>query len=105
MAKRTKVTETKEEQGSFIVPLIRVNNQPHVLEEKFEKYPDKMPVIKSIGYFQLEQGKSNSWISYTLTTQGDKVLGMEVSEPDQKMIAEENSKIAFVNLFADQGLM
>lgn len=89
----------KEIPTSFIKPLIRSNDEKHELETMVEN--DEAPEIKSVGYMPLKAGV-RGWVSYTITTKGDKVINMEISEPDLRDIAEESAKIAFVQTFHDQ---
>lgn len=86
----------------LVQPLIRVEGEKHALETLLEGDPNDLPVLKSIGYAPL--GKSNQWVSYVITTKGKEVLSIEISEPDLRAIAEESSKINFVNQFMNVGL-
>ncbi len=88
--------------SSIIKPLIRVEGVPHILEEKFKT--GDLPEMKCVGYMKLGDGQ-NSWISYTATIKGDKVISIEVDEPNMRAIAEESAKIAFVTSFIDQDLL
>lgn len=88
--------KTKE----IIQPLIRVEGEDHMLEKIFDGDSSSYPELKSIGYMQLKSG--NHWVSYVITTKGREVIKIEVSEPDLRAIAEESSKINFVNCFVDE---
>jgi hypothetical protein len=59
-----------------------------------------MPELKAVGYAKTAKG----WVSYTLTTKGKEVLSIEVSDPDQRQIAEEQAKIAFVETLVDRNI-
>lgn len=85
---------------SYICPIIRNNGEKHVLEQLLESDGD-MPEITTVGCFKTHPNKNHSWVSVKMITKGDKVLKMEVGEPDMKAIAEESAKIAFVETFAD----
>ena len=101
MARQKKVESI--EGAPVVQPLIRSNGEKHILEEMFEDPLADMPVMKAIGYMSLKYGP-NSWVSYTVTFKGDKVLKIEVDEPNLRPIAEESAKIAFVEQFIDQEL-
>lgn len=73
----------------------------HALEEIFSGPEDDIPEMKAVGYMKLGKG-TNNWVSYTATIKGDRVLKLEVEEPNLREIAEESAKIAFVNNFIDQ---
>lgn len=93
---------TKKLTDSIIQPLIRVEGEQHVFEKIFDETPEKLPTLKSIGYSNIEG--TNTWVSYVLTTKGKDVLSIEVDEPNLRAIAEESSKINFVNHFMNQGI-
>lgn len=60
-----------------------------------------LPVMKAVGYMPAMVGKM-SWVSYTVTFQGTKVISISVDEPNLRAIAEESAKMAFMEHFADQ---
>lgn len=91
-------TKTKK---SVIKPLISVAGETHELEKLFEGDQNTLPEIKSVGYMRLGE-KANNWVSYVITTKGDKVLSIEVDEPNMQLIAQESAQISFVNLFIDK---
>lgn len=72
----------------------------HALITLFKGPEADLPLIKSIGYTKLPE--HNKYVSYIITTKGDKVVSFEVEQPDFKAIAEEATKIAFVTCFMDQ---
>jgi len=86
--------------SEVIKPLIRSNDEQHILEAIFDGDEEDMPVVKSVGYTNLRTGP-NSWISYTITTKGREVISFEVSEPDARLVAEDGAKIAFVQEFTN----
>lgn len=59
------------------------------------------PEIRSVGFMRISEA-SNTWISYVMITKGNKVIKVEVDEPNLRVIAEESAKIQFVQLFIDQ---
>lgn len=95
MARPKKITENKD--ASIVRPLVVVEGESHILKTLSE-----MPMLKSVGYVKLDG--TNSWISYTITSQGKSVLSIEVGEPNLRAIAEESAKISFVEQFSDRGL-
>lgn len=97
MAKPQKINKPKE----VIQPLIQVEGEPHILQSLFEGPQEELPELKSIGYGRLNNS-NHGWVSYVITTKGKEVIKIEISEPDLKPIAEESSKINFVNCFVDQ---
>lgn len=80
----------------FIQPLIKTSGEKHLFEEMNEN--GELPIIKSVGFCRVSP-KSKNFVSYVITSQGDKILTMEVSEPDARAIAEDNSKTSFVSTF------
>lgn len=101
MATKKPQQVTKSDCPSKVVePLIRSNDEKHLLEEMFEA--GDFPEMKAVGYAQI--GKSaSSWVSYTLTLKGDKVTKLIVSELNPKAIADESAKVDFVTYLSDQG--
>lgn len=89
---------------SVIKPTIRVNGENHILEDLLTGPEEKMPVLTSVGYCRVGTG-IHSWVSYKITTQGEKVLSIEVDEPNMRAIAEESAKGMFVTSFIDQEVM
>lgn len=61
-----------------------------------------LPIVKSIGIRQVPG--SRYFISYTIYTQGDKVIKVEVDEPNMRAIAEDSAKSNFVQLFMSQDI-
>lgn len=90
--------------SNVVKPLIRSNDEKHLLEEIFEGPTSEMPEMKSIGYMKLGKGP-NSWVSYVMTTRGTEVLSIEIDEPNLRSIAEESAKINFVQSFVDREIM
>lgn len=95
MAKKSKLSKTE----SIIQPIIRSNGELHIFETM-----DELPELTSVGYCKASEGR-NSWVSYTMTTKGDKVIKIECDEPNLKEIAEESAKIAFVSNFIDSEVL
>lgn len=91
-----------KEAKPLIQPLIRAEGEKHVLEEIFEGDPAQMPTLKSIGYACIPG--TTSWVSYVIETKGREVISITVDEPNHRSIAEESSKINFVNALMVQGL-
>lgn len=84
---------------NIIEPSIRNNGEKHLLEEMYEA--GEYPEMKAVGYCQI--GKSaNSWIPYTITIKGNTVTNIKVEELQPKALAEESSKLAFVEHLMDQ---
>lgn len=105
MAKPRSNLKVVKPEPAFIQTLIKVEGEKHPLEKIMDEDPDDMPVMKSVGYMKIDQNKKHSWVSYVLTTKGKEVISMEVSEPDMRDIAEETSKINFVEKFIDSELL
>ncbi len=57
--------------------------------------------LTAIGYTRISE-RSNAYVSYKLHIKGNEVVGIEVSEPNLRLIAEESAKIDFVNAFTDK---
>lgn len=75
--------------------VVEGSTKKHALKQLFDE--DEAPQIKSIGYAGIPG--TNRYISYIITSQGKDILKIEVSEPDLRAIAEDESKINFVNCF------
>lgn len=103
MARKQKQTSTETNTVSkIVVPLIRSGDDKHPLETIFEGNPKHIPVLKAVGFAPM--GVGNSWVSYIITTRGNEVLSIQVSEPNLRQIAEESAKTDFVTEFMDKGL-
>ncbi len=96
-----KAKEDVIEADSLIQPLIRVAGEKHLLEKLMEA--DAMPEMKAVGYMNLDPSRRHHFISYVVTFKGHRVLKIEVSEPNMKLLVEEESKINFVQSLMDQG--
>ena len=75
-------------------------DKEHALITLFKGPEEDLPLVKSIGYMRMPN--YNTYVSYILTTKGDKVVSFEVEAPNIRAIAEESTKIAFVNCFMDR---
>lgn len=104
MARPKKTEAATEQSEAFICPSIRVDGEKHILEQIFEESPEKMPEMKAVGYCRVGDMRHN-WVSFTATIKGNKVLKLEVGEPDMRDIADEMTKIAFVQTFSDQDVV
>lgn len=82
-----------------IKPSVKIDGAKNALETLFDS--DEAPILKSVGYVKIDQG----WVSYVMTTQGKEVLEITVEEPNLRQIAEETSKINFVETFMNQGIL
>lgn len=92
MAKKSNLNKSE----SIIQPLIRSNNEPHIFETMKE-----LPELVSVGYCKASDER-NSWVSYKMTTKGNKIIKIECDEPNLRQIAEESAKISFVSSFVDE---
>lgn len=89
--------QPKREHKTVIEPSMRfVGDDEHILETIFKGNPDDMPEVKSIGYMRLPKGK---FVSYVLTSKGDKIINFYVEEPTTQVVAEESAKISFAREF------
>jgi hypothetical protein len=57
--------------------------------------------LVSIGYARASDG-SNSYVSYTIVSKGDKIISITVGEPNMKLIVQDEAKINFVTNFLDK---
>lgn len=90
----------RKEEPNIVQPSIREEGVQHPMEALFDGDQSQMPTLKSIGYAKMPG--TTQWVSYVITTKGKNVLLIEVDEPNARAIAEEASKINFVQLFSDQ---
>lgn len=84
--------------SSIVIPSIRVNGEKHLLEEMIDA--GEAPEMRAVGYMRLGGG-SNPWVSYMIKIKGDRVLSIEVDEPNTRQVADEATKINFVRNFTD----
>ncbi len=99
MSRPAKVKESSP--AEVVKPsVIFEGDKEHALITLFRGPEDELPLVKSIGYMKLPN--YNRYVSYVITTKGDKVVSFEVEQPDLKAIAEESAKISFVTCFMDQ---
>lgn len=55
----------------------------------------------SIGYAK-SSDNSSSYVCYIIKSKGDKIISIEVGEPNMKLIAQDECKINFVTNFMDK---
>lgn len=73
-------------------------DKDHALRLLFKQ--NEAPVLKSIGFGPIPGVEGyGRFVSYVMTSQGDKILSIEVGQPNLKPIAEDEAKIAFVTNF------
>lgn len=60
--------------------------------------PEPM-VITSVAFVKVP--KSNDWAVLTISVQGDKVIGIQSSQPNMKMIAIEDLKMTVMRTLID----
>ena len=81
----------------IVRPLIRDAHTPHPLEVL--ETDGKIPDLTAVGMLNL--GSGAKYVSFVLKTKGDKVVSIEVTEPDMKAIAVEALKTEVVLKFID----
>jgi hypothetical protein len=80
--------------------LVFDGDKEHALKALFRN--DNAPILKTIGYGTIPGVEGyGRFVSYVLTSQGDKVLSIEVGQPNLKAIVEDEAKIAFVTTFME----
>ena len=89
----------KQSPEEIVKPSIHIEgDKEHALKLLFRE--DDAPIIKSVGYAPLAGLPGHGrYIAYIVTSQADKVLSIEVEQPNLKGIAEESAKMAFVETF------
>jgi hypothetical protein len=92
MAKPKKTSDVIQEAVTFVG-----STKEHALKALFDGEPESIPTITSIGYMGLPG--TNKFVSYIIKSKGKEILSIEVSEPDLRPVAEDDSKINFVNCF------
>lgn len=80
---------------SFVEPTVRFGEEANPIVPIFEDLE-----VKSIGYMRIPN--KNTFASYVITSKGDKVLKIEVDEPNLRQIAEESAKTHFVSHFCNE---
>lgn len=94
----TGLMDNGKEGSSFIEPCVRFEGSKHLLEKLVES--DNAPTIVSVGCSSIDN-KTNSWVSYKITTKGNRVIKFEVGEPNMRLITVDEAKVNFVNTFMD----
>ncbi len=79
---------------SIVEPSVQFGDEENPLVSIFEEME-----LKSIGYVRVP-GK-NTFASYLITSKGDKILKIEVDEPNLRPIAEDSAKTHFVSSFCN----
>lgn len=74
----------------------------HPLKAMFAEGTD-LPVIRTAGLLQIPN--TRKFVSFTLKTQGDKVIAIEVDVPDQRLIAIDNAKTRMDQFILDTELL
>ena len=90
----TKPTK-KVSKSSIVEPSVGIEGHTN----SFIPFFDKEPELTAVGYVKIPN--SNTYVSYTITIKGDKVIKIVCDEPNLKAIAEESAKISFINNFVD----
>ncbi len=105
MARKQKQISTDASQVEtlpiVVKPLVQ-GEKKHLLAQLFEGNSPELPILKSVGFGRIEA--NGSWISYVIRSRGKEIISIEVSDPDQRSIAEDNAKTSFVTELVDQGL-
>ena len=87
----------KSSNKSSVIQTIIQTDEQHPLQTLFNQKPELLQPLVSIGLIKLPD--SNKFCSYVIKSLGDKIISIEVTEPDFRAVAEETSKINFVELF------
>jgi hypothetical protein len=109
------VEEVKEKKElKFPATLVRPSiifegDELHPLQEILSSDPKNWPEIKAVGYMRLPRvydrkatnkvKDTGNFVSYIITIRGAEVVSIDVEQPDLRAIAEEATKIAFVDQF------
>lgn len=96
-AKPKAITKPK---ASIVQPNIKIAGHLNAFEQKFDQ--GTLPLLKAVGCLNIDPLKKHQWVNYIITFQGEKIISIEVSEPNMRAIAQETAKIDFVTLFMDQ---
>jgi len=84
---------------SIVCPIGGSPGETHFLEDILNGPLEEMPILKSVGFFNMIPGRQSQYVHYIIHTQGDRVLKIEVGEPNMRGIASDASKIDWVSLF------
>ena len=87
---------SKNNKKQLVKPSIKVEGDVHPFED-FEAQGE-LPVIKSIGYMRVSEN-SRDYVSYIITSRGSEILSIEVGEPNNRLIAVDETKINFMTIF------
>lgn len=98
----SKKSSKSEGDKPVVIPKVTFegSDKKHALELLFES--EAAPVITSVGCMRIPE--TNRYVSFVMKTQGKEVVSIEVDEPNLRAIAEEASKIEFVNHFMSSEL-
>lgn len=92
------MTKAKKKSDVIVESVHFNDSKQHVLKTLFDS--DEAPELKSVGYVKLPG--TRSFVSYVITSKGREILKIEVNEPNLRLIAEDEAKISFVNLFEEE---
>ncbi len=94
----TKKKVTNKAIPKIVPSIVFVNDdRKHAMIELFEGPAELMPVMKSVGLVRVPGRRT--YMAYTLHTKGNQIIQIDVSEPDRKLIAEDDAKMSFVQNF------
>jgi len=91
--------DIKQKPSNVIKPLVRINDAKHVLETAYDELT--FPEMKAVGIMKTPNG--SSWLSYVITIAGDKVVSIEIAEPQQHMYSIMEAKASFEQDIIAQG--
>ena len=78
---------------NVIVPSVKINGEVHEMEKMFNELDiSKLPILTSVGMIKLDNNRRNQYVSFVMTSQGSKVLKIEVDEPNLYAIAVDATK-------------
>lgn len=87
----------EEPAAPVIAPVVKFegNNKPHILQSLLDN--GKPLKLKAVGVCHIPG--TRDYVAFTAQILGDKLVKLEVDEPNLRAIAEESAKISFVDIF------
>ncbi len=104
MTQKTKDTPTPafhpmKAKAKIVTSIGGTPGENHFLEDLINGPVEEMPILKSIGFFNMIPSRAHQYVHYIIHTQGDKVLKIEAGEPNMRGIASDASKMDWMQLF------
>lgn len=92
-----KAKKMPEQETSIVRASVEVVGSPSKLVQQFQQ--GDFPECTAVGMVKLANGQ---FVAYTVKFQGERLTSVVLEDPNNKLVALDTTKIAFVNNFTDQ---